>query len=96
MKGIRIEGFFIHGRRERIAITVNTKHILCVFDTYEGLLPCPEIENTEQYYVVFGLPISSYSVITTLELSPGLKEWIDEQIVGRVWTESGLWPDIPD
>jgi hypothetical protein len=92
MKGIRIEGFSPRSG-SRIAVIVSTKYILCVLDTYENLLPCPQIENTEQYYVIFDDPIASYSVITTLELSPGLKEWIDEQIVGRVWI--GL-DDIPD
>jgi hypothetical protein len=80
----------------RIAVIVSTKYILCVLDTYENLLPCPQIENTKQYYVIFDDPIASYSVITTLELSPGLKEWIGEQIVGRVWTGYGNEYDIPD
>ena len=95
MKGIRIEGFSPQADA-RIAVTVSTKYILCVLDTYENLLPCPQIENTKQYFVIFDDPIASYSVITTLELSPGLKEWIDEQIVGRVWTGYGNEYDIPD
>jgi hypothetical protein len=95
MKGIRIEGFSPR-LSSRIAVIVSTKYILCVLDTYENLLPCPQIKNTEQYYVIFDDPIASYSVITTLELSPGLKEWIDEQIVGRVWTGYGNEYDIPD
>jgi hypothetical protein len=95
MKGIRIEGFSPRSG-SRIAAIVRTKHILCVLDTYENLLPCPQIENTEQYYVIFDDPIASYSVITTLELSPGLKKWIDGQIVGRVWNGYGNECDIPD
>jgi hypothetical protein len=95
MKGIRIEGFSPR-LSNRIAVIVSTKHIVCILDTYENLLPCPEIENTKQYYVIFDDPIASYSVITTPELSPGLKEWIDEQIVGRVWTGYGNEYDIPD
>jgi hypothetical protein len=66
------------------------------FRTYENLLPCSQIENTEQYYVIFDDPIASYSAITTFELSPGLKEWIDKQIVGRVWTGYGDEDSIPD
>jgi hypothetical protein len=95
MKGIRIEGFS-PSSGDRIAVIVSTKYILCVLDTYENLLPCPQIENTEQYCVIFDDPIASYSVITTLELSPGLKKWIDEQIVGRVWTGYGNEYNIPD
>jgi len=34
MKGIRIEGFSVR-LDSRIAITVSTKYILCVLDTYE-------------------------------------------------------------
>lgn len=95
MEGIRIEGFSPK-LGSRIAITVSTKYILCVLDTYENLLPCSQIESTEQYYVIFDDPIASYSVITTFELSPGLKEWIDELIVGRVWTGHGNENNIPD
>jgi hypothetical protein len=98
MKGnriVRIEGFSPRSS-SRIAVIVSTKHIVCILDTYENLLPCPQIENTKQYYVIFDDPIASYSVITTLELSPGLKEWIDEQIVGQVWTGYGNEYDIPD
>lgn len=95
MEGIRIEGFSVR-LGSKIAITVSTKYILCVLDTYENLLPCSQIENTEQYYVIFDDPIGSYSAITTLELSPGLKEWIDKQIVGRDWTGYGNEYDIPD
>jgi len=95
MKGIRIEGFSVR-LDSRIAITVSTKYILCVLDTYENLLPCSQIKNTEQYYVIFDDPIASYSAITTFELSPGLKEWIDKQIAGRVWTGYGNEDSIPD
>ena len=98
MKGnrmVRIEGYSPRSS-SRIAVIVSTKYILCVLDTYEDVLPCPQIENTKQYYVIFDHPIASYSVITTLELSPGLKEWIDEQIVGCVWTGYGNEYDIPD
>ena len=91
MEGIRIEGFSVR-LGSRIAITVSTKYILCVLDTYENLLPCSQIENTEQYYVIFDDPVASYSAITTLELSPGLKEWIDEKLGGRF--EDGY--SIPD
>jgi hypothetical protein len=73
MKSIRIEGFAPRSG-SRIAVNVSTKYILCILDTYENLLPCEQIENTEQYYVIFDHPIASYSVITTLELSPGLKD----------------------
>jgi hypothetical protein len=92
MKGIRIEGFS-PSSGDRIAVIVRTEHILCVLDTYENLLPCPQIENTEQYCVIFDDPIASYSVITTLELSPGLKKWIDEQIVGRFELDVNIIPD---
>jgi hypothetical protein len=92
---VRIEGYSPRSS-SRIAVIVSTKYILCVLDTYEDVLPCPQIENTKQYYVIFDDPIASYSVITTLELSPGLKEWIDEQIVVRVWTGYGNEYDIPD
>ena len=68
MKGIRIEGFSVR-LDSRIAITVSTKYILCVLDTYEFLLPCSQIENTEQYYVIFDDPIASYSAITTFDSS---------------------------
>jgi hypothetical protein len=95
MKGIRIEGFSPRSG-DKIAVIVSTKYILCVLDTYENLLPCPQIENTKQYIVIFDDPIASYSVITTLELSPGLKKWIDEQINGQVWTGYGNEHDIPD
>jgi hypothetical protein len=88
---VRIEGYSPRSS-SRIAVIVSTKYILCVLDTYEDVLPCPQIENTKQYYVIFDDPIASYSVITTLELSPGLKEWIDV----RVWTGYGNEYDIPD
>ena len=83
MKGIRIEGFSPQADA-RIAVTVSTKYILCVLDTYENLLPCPQIENTEQYFVIFDDPIASYSVITTLELSPGLKDLLQNWFSGSL------------
>jgi hypothetical protein len=83
MKGIRIEGFSPRSG-SRIAVIVSTKYILCVLDTYENLLPCPQIENTKQYYVIFDDPIASYSVITTLELSPGLKDLLQEWFSGSL------------
>lgn len=90
MKGIRIEG--ISPNVGKVAVVIDPKHIICVLDTYEDVLPCPEIEKTEQYYVIFNDPIASYSVITTLELSPGLKEWIDKKLGGQF--EDGY--SIPD
>jgi hypothetical protein len=83
MKGIRIEGFSPR-LSNRIAVIVSTKHIVCILDTYENLLPCPEIENTKQYYVIFDDPIASYSVITTLELSPGLKDLLQNWFSGSL------------
>jgi hypothetical protein len=83
MKGIRIEGFSPRSG-DKIAVIVSTKYILCVLDTYENLLPCPQIENTKQYYVIFDDPIASYSVITTLELSPGLKDLLQEWFSGSL------------
>jgi hypothetical protein len=83
MKGIRIEGFSLRSG-DKIAVIVSTKYILCVLDTYENLLPCPQIENTEQYIVIFDDPIASYSVITTLELSPGLKDLMQEWFSGSL------------
>jgi hypothetical protein len=83
MKGIRIEGFSPNSG-DKIAVIVSTKYILCVLDTYENLLPCPQIENTEQYIVIFDDPIASYSVITTLELSPGLKDLLQEWFSGSL------------
>jgi hypothetical protein len=83
MKGIRIEGFSPRSG-DKIAVIVSTKYILCVLDTYENLLPCPQIENTKQYCVIFDDPIASYSVITTLELSPGLKDLLQEWFSGSL------------
>jgi hypothetical protein len=83
MKGIRIEGFSPRSG-DKIAVIVSTKYILCVLDTYENLLPCPQIENTEQYIVIFDDPIASYSVITTLELSPGLKDLLQQWFSGSL------------
>jgi hypothetical protein len=83
MKGIRIEGFSPRSG-DKIAVIVSTKYILCVLDTYENLLPCPQIENTKQYIVIFDDPIASYSVITTLELSPGLKDLLQEWFSGSL------------
>jgi hypothetical protein len=83
MKGIRIEGFSPRSG-DKIAVIVSTKYILCILDTYENLLPCPQIENTEQYIVIFDDPIASYSVITTLELSPGLKDLLQEWFSGSL------------
>jgi hypothetical protein len=83
MKGIRIEGFSPRSG-DKIAVIVSTKYILCVLDTYENVLPCPQIENTEQYIVIFDDPIASYSVITTLELSPGLKDLLQEWFSGSL------------
>jgi len=94
MKGNRIEG--ISRNIGKVAIVIDPKHILCVLDTYEDILPCSAFKSPEQYYVMFYPDLNLPPIITTSELSPGIKEWIDEQIVGQVWTGYGNENDIPD
>jgi D-alanyl-lipoteichoic acid acyltransferase DltB (MBOAT superfamily) len=86
MKGIRIEG--ISPNIGKVAVVIDLKHILCVLDTYEDMLPCSAFKSLEQYYVMFYPQLNLPPIVTVSELSPGIKEWIDEQL--RVWS------DIPD
>ena len=94
MKSIRIEG--ISPNIGKVAVVINPKHILCVLDTYEDVLPCSAFKSLEQYYVMFYPDLNLPPIVTVSELSPYLKEWIDEQIVGRAWTGYGNEYDIPD
>ena len=86
MKGIRIEG--ISPNIGKVAVVIDLKHILCVLDTYEDMLPCSAFKSLEQYCVMFYPQLNLPPIVTVSELSPGIKEWIDEQL--RVWS------DIPD
>ena len=81
MKGIRIEG--ISPSRSRIALVVDSKHILTVLTVYEDILPCSSLNIQRQYYVMFYPDLGLPPIITVSELSPGIKEWIDEQLDGQ-------------
>ena len=94
MKGIRIEG--ISPNVGRVALVIDSKHILCVLNAYEDILPFSAFESLKQYYVMFYPDLNLPPIITTAELSPRIKDWIDLQIVGRVWTGYGNENDIPD
>jgi hypothetical protein len=74
MKSIRIEG--ISPNIGRVAVVIDPKHILCVLDTYEDVLPCPAFKSLEQYYVMFYPSLDLPPIITTSELSPDIKDWI--------------------
>ena len=69
---IRIEGIC---STSKIALTIDLKYILYVFDIYEDVLPSRQLDAEEQYYVVFDPIIQLHPIITTLELSPGLRQW---------------------
>ena len=90
MKGIRIEGF--SPNIGKVALVIDSKHILCVLDAYEDILPCPVFKSIEQYYVMFHPSLDLPPIITVRELSPKIRQWIDEQIAGRF--EDGY--GIPD
>ena len=94
MKGIRIEGF--SPNIGKVSLVIDSKHILCVLNAYEDVLPCPVFKSIEQYYVMFYPDLNLPPIITTHELSPGLKEWVDKQIVDQAWTGYGNENDIPD
>jgi hypothetical protein len=81
MKGIRIDGISPNGGR--IALVVDSKHILTVLTVYEDILPCPSFNIQRQYYVMFYPDLNLPPIITVSELSPGIKEWIDEQLGGQ-------------
>ena len=81
MKGIRIEGISPNGGR--IALVVDSKHILTVLTVYEDILPCPALNIQRQQYVMFYPDLDLPPIITVSELSPGIKEWIDEQLDGQ-------------
>ena len=72
--GIRIEG--ISPNVGKITLFVEQKHILCVLNAYEGVLPCSAFENFEQYYVMFHPGLDLPPIITTNELTPGIRDWI--------------------
>ena len=74
MKGIRIEGF--SPNIGKVSLVIDSKHILCVLNAYEGVLPCSAFENFEQYYVMFHPGLDLPPIITTNELTPGIKDWI--------------------
>jgi hypothetical protein len=80
MKGIRIEGISPNGGR--IALVVDSKHILTVLTVYEDILPCPSFNIQQQYYVMFYPDLDLPPIITVSELSPRIKEWINEQLDG--------------
>ena len=75
MKGIRIEG--ISPNIGKVALVVDSKHIMTVLTTYEDVLPCSAFKSLEQYYVMFHPSLDLPPIITVRELSPGVKEWID-------------------
>jgi hypothetical protein len=69
---IRIEG--ICGC-SKVGIIIDSKYILYVVYIYEGVLPSRQLDTENQYYVVFDPTIQLQPIITTLELSPELRQW---------------------
>lgn len=69
---IRIEGIC---STSKVALTIDLKYILYVFDVYEGVLPSRQLDTKQQYYVAFDPITQLQPIITTLELSPGLRQW---------------------
>ena len=67
---IRIEGIC---NTSKVALTIDLKYILYVVDIYEDLLPSQQLDA--QYYVAFDPITQLQPIITTLELSPGLRHW---------------------
>lgn len=90
MKGIRIEG--ISPNVGKITLVVDSKHIMTVLTAYEDVLPCSAFKSLEQYYVMFYPSLNLPPIVTVPELSPKIRQWIDEQIAGRF--EDGY--GIPD
>ena len=81
--GIRIEG--ISPNVGKITLFVEQKHIMAVLTAYEDVLPCTAyedvlpcsaFENFEQYYVMFYPSLDLPPIITTNELTPGIRDWI--------------------
>ena len=72
MQGICIEG--ISPNIGKVAVVVDSEHILCVLDTYEDVLLCSAFKSVEQYYVMFYPDLNLPPIITVYELSPGVKE----------------------
>ena len=69
---IRIEG--ICGC-SKVGIIIDLKYILYVAYIYEDVLPLRQLNAEQQYYVAFDPIIQLQPIITTLELSPGLRQW---------------------
>jgi hypothetical protein len=69
---IRIEG--ICGC-SKVGIIIDSKYILYVAYIYEDVLPSRQLDTETQYYVVFDPIIQLQPIITTLELSPELRQW---------------------
>jgi hypothetical protein len=69
---IRIEGIC---ECSKVGIIIDSKYILYVVYIYEGVLPSRQLDTENQYYVVFDPTIQLQPIITTLELSPELRQW---------------------
>jgi len=69
---IRIEG--ICGC-SKVGIVIDLKYILYVAYIYKDVLPSRQLDTEKQYYVVFDPIIQLQPIITTLELSPQLRQW---------------------
>ena len=74
---IRIEGIC---STSKVALTIDTSHILYVFDIYENVLPSSQLNTEKQFYVVFDPTTELQPIITTLTLSPGLRRWHEKLI----------------
>ena len=83
MNGIRIEG--VSPSVGKIALVIDPKHILTVLTIYEDILPCSAFNVQQQYYVMFYPNLELPPIITTFELSPKIKEWIDKHLDGTVY-----------
>jgi hypothetical protein len=68
---IRIEGIC---ECSKVGIIIDSKYILYVVYIYEGVLPSRQLDTENQYYVVFDPTIQLQPIITTLELSPELRQ----------------------
>jgi hypothetical protein len=69
---IRIEG--ICGC-SKVGIIIDSKYILYVAYIYKDVLSSRQLDTETQYYVVFDPIIQLQPIITTLELSPELRQW---------------------